>query len=122
MLAALRDATGLQRIVDCTYEEVARSDAWSYRRVHRVLRRFGVRTSSRIGASGAQRLLTAAANTSQLAASPPTWRTGSIHGTFKWLLLGTPLRGVVFRLWGRVPASGPPADPAAAAVDRQVRP
>ena len=123
VLAALRDATGLQRIVDCAYEEVARSDAWSYRSVHRAVRRFGRPTNSRIGASGAQRLpISRGKYLWQLAAAPPTWRTGSIRATFQWLLLGTPLRGVMFRLWGRVPASGRAIHPAAAAVDRQVRP
>lgn len=106
VLAALRDAAGLQRMVDRAYEEVACNDAWSYRafiaRFDAVLaQQFADRAKRRaVPAYGRGKYL------AQLAASPAYLVHRVYSRTFQWLLLGTPLRGIVFGLWGRIPASG----------------
>jgi hypothetical protein len=100
----LRDRAALQRMVDCTYEEVARNEAYSYRA-------FLARFDDAVDAEFERRGFSAGGRYSprryaaQIALSPAYVIHRLYSRTLQWVLLGTPLRRVIFRIWGRVPAS-----------------
>jgi hypothetical protein len=100
----LRDTAGLQRIVDCTYEEVARNEAYSYRA---FVRRFDDAVEAQFERHGiAPRVRYSAARyAAQMTMSPAYLLHRFYSRSLQWVLLGTPLRRIIFRIWGRVPAS-----------------
>jgi hypothetical protein len=104
VLEVLRDTAALQRIAHCAYEEVARNDAYSYRS---FMRKF----DDAMDAEFARRSFAPSARYSmpryaaQIAMSPAYLVHRGYSRALQWLLLGTPLRRVIFRIWGRVPLS-----------------
>jgi hypothetical protein len=103
VLAALRDADGLQRLVDRTFDEVARNPANSY---HAFIEQFD-EVIEREYASRAKPVATHAYGASSfrgaLLASPAyAWKRAS-SSVLQRLILGTGLRRWVFRLWGQTP-------------------
>lgn len=106
VLDALRDTDGLQRMVDRTYEEVAKNDAWSYRA---FVQRFDAEVDAEFERRGKRRAAVPYRRgryLGQLAASPGYLLHRVMSRSFQWLLLATPLRRLMFNLWGRVPLSG----------------
>lgn len=104
VLKSLRDTAALQRMVDCTYEEIARNDAYSYRT---FVRRFDEAVDREFERRGlaAQRRYSPARYAGQLAMSPGYLIHRLYSSSLQWLLLGTPLRRFIFGIWSRVPAS-----------------
>lgn len=103
VLAALRDADGLQHLVDRTFDEVARNPANSY---HAFIEQFD-EVIEREYASRAKPVATHAYGASSfrgaLLASPAyAWKRAS-SSVLQRLILGTGLRRWVFRLWGQTP-------------------
>ena len=101
---AVRDPVALQRMADCAYEEVARNEAYSYRSFVRrfdeaMAREFDRRDFIPKARYSASRYL------AQIAMSPAYLVHRGYSRALQWLLLGTPLRRVIFRLWGKVPLS-----------------
>jgi hypothetical protein len=103
VLEALRDTAALQRMVDCTYEEVARNPAYSYRT---FVRRFDEALDQEFDRRGfkPQHRYSPTRYAAQLATSPAYVAHRLLSRSLQWLLLSTPLRGLVFRIWGWVPA------------------
>jgi len=103
VLAALRDQAGLQRLVDRTFEEVARNPAHSY---HTFVAQFDDALERELAARGkpmAQRPYEAGSYRAALLGSPAyAWKrlTSSV---LQRLLLGTGLRPILFRIWGNTP-------------------
>lgn len=103
VLDFLRDPARMQAMVDCAYEEVALNPRHSYRS-------FVERFDEAVGSEARTRSLVApghrysrARYLGQLARSPEYVAHRLYSRTFQWLLLGTPLRRIVFRIWGMVP-------------------
>jgi len=103
VLAALRDQGGLQRLVDRTFEEVARNPAHSY---HTFVAQFDDVIEKELSVRGkpiAQTPYSAAAYRTALLGSPAyAWKrlTSSV---LQRVLLGTGLRKVLIRVWGQTP-------------------
>lgn len=103
VLAALRDQAGLQRLVDRTFEEVARNPVWSYRT---FIGQFDDVLERELAARGkplAAAPYTAGTYRAALVGSPAyAWKrfTSSV---LQRLLLGTGLRKYLFRIWGSTP-------------------
>ena len=103
VLAALKDPVRLQEIADCARREIAESARWSFRGFIDgfdavVLREFesrGLRRAARPYAPWRYWL--------QLAFSPLYVAHRFSSKIFQKVLLGTPIRKVLFSIWGRVP-------------------
>ena len=103
VLYALRDPQQLQRMVDRTYEEVARDERYSYRA---FIRRFDERVEeefARRDVQGAAKPYSGRRYAAQLVRSPAYITHWLVSRPLQWLLLGTPLRHVVFRIWALMP-------------------
>lgn len=105
VLAALRDQAGRQRLVDRTFEEVARNPAWSYRT---FIGQFDDVLDRELAARGkplAVAPYTAGTYRAALVGSPAyAWKrfTSSV---LQRLLLGTGLRKYLFKIWGSTPVT-----------------
>ncbi len=103
VLAFLRDPARMQAMADCAYEEVALNPAYSYRR---FIERFDAAVDKEMQERDlpvpAQRY-SRARYLAQMARSPSFVAHRLYSRSFQWLLLGTPLRRVVFTIWGMVP-------------------
>lgn len=105
VIAALRDVAGLQKMVDRTFSEIASSGAWSYRS---FVSRFDAAVADEFEKRGKQRAAapyTRGRYLGQLAVSPAYLIHRMYSRAFQWLLLATPLRRIMFNVWGRVPLS-----------------
>jgi hypothetical protein len=101
----LRDHRRMQEMADRTFEEIARNPAYSYRR---FTERFDAEVEQAIASRGLQpptRAYSRARSLGQLARSPSYVAHRVYSRTLQWLLLGTPLRPLIFRIWGAVPRS-----------------
>ena len=103
ILDALRDSARLQRIADCTYEEVAQSPAYSYKTFIRRFDEHVDREFERRGLSRPRKPYSVLRFAAQLARSPSYVAHRSISRALQWLLLGTPLRPLIFRIWAMMP-------------------
>jgi hypothetical protein len=103
VLEALRDTAALQRMVDCTYEEVARNDAYSYRS---FVHRFDEVVDQEFDRRGfkPQHRYSPTRYAAQLATSPAYVAYRLCSRSLQWLLLSTPLRHLILHIWGWVPA------------------
>jgi hypothetical protein len=103
VLAFLRDPVRMQAMVDCAYEEVALNPEYSYRR---FIERFDQAVDDEVrrrGLAAPARRYSRGRYLAQMAQSPAFVAHRLYSRTFQWLLLGTPLRRVVFTIWGMVP-------------------
>ena len=106
IVAAVRDIDRLQAIADRAYEEIACNSAWSYRR---FIETFDTEVLHEVAARGKTEAGPAYSRTGllfALARSPSWLMHRAVSATVQRLLLGTPLRKVIFGIWGRVPMSG----------------
>lgn len=103
VLENLRDTPGLQRIADCAYEEIARSDAWSYRAFIARFDEAMAREFERRGFRGAARPYTRVGYLWQIARSPSHVAHRSYSRVFQWLLLGPSRRRFMMGLWYSIP-------------------
>lgn len=100
---ALRDSRRLQEIADCTFEEVARSDAYSYRA---FVGRFDDALALEFVRRGLRRPEAAYSRArflGQLARSPSYVAHRAYSRVFQWLLLGPSRRRVMMKLWYAIP-------------------
>jgi len=105
VVARLRQPDRLQELVDRTYEEVACNPAHSYRRFVELFDAEVEQEFERRGKPAGSKRFSRAAVRLDLVRSPAYLLHQASSRTFQWLLLGTPIRKVLFRLWGRVPVS-----------------
>lgn len=104
VIAAIRDTVGLQAMVDRAYAEVACNPAYSYQQ-------FVAGFDEVVSEEMARRAKPLAAHPSspealrrRLATDPMYLFRRLLSGGLQRILLGTRLRGVMFSLWGRLPA------------------
>ena len=103
VLDALRDPGRLQRIADCCYDEIARNPKYGYRA---FVERFDdaiEREFERRDLKRPARPYSATRYATQVLRSPRYLAHRLYSRTLQWLLLGTPLRRFLVRLWERVP-------------------
>jgi hypothetical protein len=103
VVEALRDTALLQRMADCTYEEIARNPAYSYRGFVSsfdavVAREHAARVSRRPAGSP-----TPPGYWRQIAASPYYVTQRVLSFFLQRAVLGTRLRDPLFRVWDRLP-------------------
>lgn len=103
VLAFLRDPVRMQEMADCAYEEVALNPKYSYRRFIEQFDAVAQGEHERRGFRRSPTPHTRLRYAGQLALSPGYVAHRLYSRTFQWILLGTPLRRIVFRIWGKVP-------------------
>lgn len=103
VLAVLKDDARLQAIADCTREEIARNPSYGYRGFIATFDEVTDREFARRGANLVARPHSTAQYWLQISCSP----LYVSHRISSWIiqvvLLGTPLRKVMFSIWSRIP-------------------